>query len=178
MNHRKEVTAEKKFFISMISCKLHIFCAIWEDYQNTVYLFPNTEAASMDFPQAEEKAKHTFPGHRADNFLASGMQDPKLPWHISCTLRQNSTGRNSCLTSLSTDNTHNKHMGCISVARRAGKFLIYFILSEARSILWLKGPLKTQAYVQRLFYHHGKKCIQRSVALRLRSVRLQPSSGN
>lgn len=33
----------------------------------------------MDFPQAEEKAKHTFPGHRADNFLASGMQDPKLP---------------------------------------------------------------------------------------------------
>lgn len=165
----------------MISCKLPIFSVIWKDCQNTVYLFPNTEAASMDLPQAEEKnqASNPFPGHRADNFLASGMQDPKLPWHISCTLRQNSTGRNSCLTSPSTDNKHNKHMGCIFVARRADKLLIYLMLSEAGSILQLKGPLKTQAFVKRLFYHHGKKCILRSVALRLRrNVRLQLSSGN
>lgn len=28
MNHRKEVIAEKKSLISMISCKLHIFCVI------------------------------------------------------------------------------------------------------------------------------------------------------
>lgn len=55
MNHRKEVTAEKKLLISVISCKLPIFCVIRKDCQNTVYLFPNTEAASMDLPQAEEK---------------------------------------------------------------------------------------------------------------------------
>lgn len=123
----------------MISCKLHIFCVIWKDCQNTIYLLPNIQAGSMDLPQVNEKlSKQAFLCHRAGKFLAAGMQDPKLLWHISCTLTQNSTGRNSCLTSPSTDNKHNKHMAWISVARRAEKFLIHLMLSEAGSALWLR----------------------------------------
>lgn len=127
----------------MISCKLHIFCVIWKDCQkdcqNIIYLLPNREAGSMHLPQVKEKpSKQPFLCHRAGKFLAAGMQDPKLLWHISCTLTQNSTGRNRCLTSPSTDNKHNKHMGCISVEKGADKFLIYSMLSEAGSILWLR----------------------------------------
>lgn len=66
------------------------------------------------------------------------MWDPELLWHISCAVTQNSTGRNNCLTSPFTDNKHNKHMGCISVVRRAGKFFIYLMLSGGGSILWLR----------------------------------------
>lgn len=103
-----------------------------------MYLLPNTEVCSTDLPQAKLKNKQAILCHRADKFLTGGMQDPKLLWHISCTLTQNSTGRNNCLTFPSTDNKHHEHMGCISLVRRADKLLIYLMLSETGSILWLK----------------------------------------
>lgn len=179
MNHRREVTAEKKVFVSIISCKLHIFCVIWKESQNTVYLFLSTEAASMHLPQAKEKMKQATLSLVTEQ-ATSSLLECKTPnfLDISPAHWDKTVQEGIAVWPLSTDNKHNKHMGCISVVRRADKFLIYLMLSEAGSILWLKGPLKTRAFVRRLFYHHGKKCIQRSLALRLgKSVGLQPSSG-
>lgn len=51
-------------------------------------------------------------------------------------------------------------MGYLSVVRGADKFLIYLMLSEAGTICDLEGPLQTQAFIERLFYHHGKKYLE------------------
>lgn len=127
--------------------------------QNPVYLLPNSGWLSGLSTSKGKSKDATLSLSQSREVPCRKNARSQTLWHISCAVTQNSTGRKHCLTSPFTDSKHNKHVGCISAVRRADKFLIYLILSRAGRTLW-QGPLQTQAFMKRLFYHHRKKYLE------------------